>query len=70
MAGLQALRRPEDVAKLRGLSVAQVLGLDDGPVPINGATGQREAVEPPPVEEGGRPAAAPRSAGITAETPA
>jgi small subunit ribosomal protein S5 len=28
MAGLQALRRPEDVAALRGLSVSQVLGLD------------------------------------------
>jgi small subunit ribosomal protein S5 len=28
MEGLMALRRPEDVAKLRGLSVKQVLGLD------------------------------------------
>ena len=28
MAGLQGLRRPEDVAKLRGLSISQVLGLD------------------------------------------
>jgi small subunit ribosomal protein S5 len=29
VAGLQSLRRPEDVAKLRGLSIAQVLGLED-----------------------------------------
>ena len=29
MAGLQSLRRPEDVAALRGLTVAEVLGLDD-----------------------------------------
>ena len=28
MDGLTGLRRPEDVAKLRGLSVKQVLGLD------------------------------------------
>jgi len=28
MAGLQGLRRPEDVAKLRGLSISQVLGID------------------------------------------
>jgi small subunit ribosomal protein S5 len=28
MAGLMALRRPEDVAKLRGLSIAEVLGID------------------------------------------
>ena len=28
MAGLQSLRRPEEVARLRGLSVAEVLGLD------------------------------------------
>jgi small subunit ribosomal protein S5 len=28
MDGLTGLRRPEDVAKLRGLSIKQVLGLD------------------------------------------
>ncbi|MGI8945545.1 MAG: 30S ribosomal protein S5 [Thermoleophilaceae bacterium] len=28
MAGLEGLRRPEDVAKLRGLSISQVLGID------------------------------------------
>ncbi len=29
MAALEGLRRPEDVAKLRGLTVAEVLGLDE-----------------------------------------
>jgi small subunit ribosomal protein S5 len=31
MEGLTSLRRPEDVAKLRGLSVKEVLGLQDKP---------------------------------------
>src|SRR2546421_7266895 len=30
MAALESLRRPEEVAELRGLSVAEVLGLDGG----------------------------------------
>jgi small subunit ribosomal protein S5 len=38
MTGLIELRRPEDVAKLRGLSVRQVLGLEE-----NGAKGAAEA---------------------------
>ena len=38
MDGLINLRRPEDVAKLRGLSVRQVLGLEG-----NGASGQNAA---------------------------
>jgi small subunit ribosomal protein S5 len=42
MAGLQSLRRPEEVAKLRGLSVADVLGLDGS------ARGSREEEEPVP----------------------
>src|SRR4051794_34174400 len=48
---LESLRRPEDVAELRGLTVAQVLGLDSqGPVE------EAPAAEPPvqaepPVEE-------------------
>jgi len=36
VAGLQSLRRPEEVAQLRGLSVNAVLGLDaraDTPAP-------------------------------------
>jgi small subunit ribosomal protein S5 len=31
VAALESLRRPEEVAELRGLSVAEVLGLDDSP---------------------------------------
>ena len=39
MAGLQGLRRPEDVAKLRGLSISQVLGIDGS----NGKPAEAEA---------------------------
>jgi len=42
-----------------------VLGLDDGPVPVNGANGRRE-----PAAGDGPPATAPRSAETTAEAPA
>ncbi len=45
MAGLHALRRPEEIAELRGLSVAQVLGLDDGPRGPNGAPGHAEGAD-------------------------
>ncbi len=36
VAGLQSLRRPEDVARLRGKTVAEVLGLDvaSEPAPV------------------------------------
>src|SRR5208283_1065599 len=34
MAGLESLRTPEEVAELRGLSVAQVLGLVDKRIPV------------------------------------
>jgi len=46
---LESLRRPEEVAELRGLSVAEVLGLDGKP---------EEAAEeaPGPAAEGGTPA--------------
>jgi small subunit ribosomal protein S5 len=33
MQGLESLRRPEDVAKLRGISVREVLGVGDGAAP-------------------------------------
>ncbi len=42
MAGLEALRRPEDVAKLRGLSISQVLGIDRA----NGGQSEEAAAEP------------------------
>jgi small subunit ribosomal protein S5 len=40
MEGLTSLRRPEDVAKLRGLSVNEVLGIQKGQ---NGASAEAEA---------------------------
>lgn len=49
VAGLQALRRPEEVAQLRGLSVNAVLGLggDDAEAPVPAANGNGSA----PAEE-------------------
>jgi small subunit ribosomal protein S5 len=44
MDGLVRLRRPEEVAELRGLTVTQVLGMDGG----NGAAGPVSAGDPPP----------------------
>jgi small subunit ribosomal protein S5 len=64
MEGLTSLRRPEQVAKLRGLSVNQVLG-------IHKENGAKETVDGPP--EGERPpeAATPEAvaAGDAAPTP-
>jgi small subunit ribosomal protein S5 len=40
VAGLRGLRTPEEVAKLRGLTIAQVLGLGGA---TNGAAGESEA---------------------------
>ncbi len=48
MSGLIHLRRPEDVAKLRGLSVRQVLGLEE-----NGKKLSEEAAEAEPGEAQG-----------------
>ncbi len=48
MDGLVRLRRPEEVAELRGLTVTQVLGMDGG----NGAAGPVAAGDPPsPAEQ-------------------
>jgi len=49
MDGLQNLRRPEDVAKLRGLSVRQVLGIKEPAAARNG--GEDEAAEKPVADE-------------------
>jgi small subunit ribosomal protein S5 len=57
VAGLQSLRKPEEVAELRGLSVNQVLGLAG-----NGAASAAPAAEPAPSEEGS-------SSGATDATP-
>jgi small subunit ribosomal protein S5 len=40
MAGLRALRKPEDVAELRGLSINQVLGITKKPKPADEADGE------------------------------
>jgi small subunit ribosomal protein S5 len=44
MDGLVRLRRPEEVAELRGLTVKQVLGLDNGASPA--ADGEHLAAAP------------------------
>jgi small subunit ribosomal protein S5 len=49
VAGLQSLRRPEEVAELRGLSVNQVLGLA---MAGNGAASVAPAASPAPAEGG------------------
>jgi small subunit ribosomal protein S5 len=68
MDGLMTLRRPEEVAELRGLTVKQVLGLDlkEAAAKVNGEAAQ--AAEPVAVAatesaaEGGNPAAPGREA--------
>jgi len=63
MAGLQGLRRPEDVAKLRGLSISQVLGIDSARSG-NGAESEEPEgeVEPADVEPAAASASEPGSA--------
>jgi small subunit ribosomal protein S5 len=58
IAGLQDLRKPEEIAKLRGLSVDAVLGLGGGPAangaPTDSAPAEAEATpagEPAPAED-------------------
>jgi small subunit ribosomal protein S5 len=48
MEGLYSLRRPEDVAELRGLSVREVLGVGpgDGASPEEGEGEEQEAATP------------------------
>ena len=53
MQGLMSLRRPEQVAKLRGLSVNQVLGIQKNGAKVTQAVGQ--ATEPAKAAEGDRP---------------
>ncbi len=60
VAGLQSLRRPEEVAELRGLSVNAVLGLTDkpeAPVETISANGETPAADDGPAAEAGAPAA-------------
>jgi small subunit ribosomal protein S5 len=53
IAGLQDLRRPEEIAKLRGLSVDAVLGLSKAPEAANGTV----EAEPEAAEAEAEPAA-------------
>jgi small subunit ribosomal protein S5 len=59
VAGLQALRTPEGVAELRGLTVAQVLGLEEktGDGAPDAAAGEPAAAAPPAAEPAVAPAA-------------
>jgi small subunit ribosomal protein S5 len=75
MEGLMSLRRPEDVAKLRGLSVKQVLGLDHERATANGGPeaegGDDGAAEPVAVAAttDDAPADEAASAGEKSDTP-
>jgi small subunit ribosomal protein S5 len=52
IAGLQDLRRPEEIAKLRGLSVDAVLGLGGGTTGSgNGAPSEAASAEDAPAED-------------------
>jgi small subunit ribosomal protein S5 len=73
MSGLESLRRPEDVAKLRGISIREVLGVGNGKAAEteNGkdeapVTAEAVAAEEP-AKEAGAPAAAADSEGSGGE---
>jgi small subunit ribosomal protein S5 len=78
IAGLQDLRKPEEIAKLRGLSVDAVLGLGGGPADTNGAVVAEEgpadeaapADDAAPAEETAPAAEAAPAADAEATTPA
>ena len=59
MDGLTGLRRPEDVAKLRGLSVKQVLGLDLQEAAAKAKTAERPRTPSDRAGRAGRVAAEP-----------
>jgi small subunit ribosomal protein S5 len=80
MEGLTSLRRPEQVAKLRGLSVNQVLGIQkkngtkaepaDGEAAQGGVVGARDEVPVQAAEPAGPLAPEPAGSGGEAEQPA
>jgi small subunit ribosomal protein S5 len=72
MSGLEMLRKPEDVAKLRGISIREVLGVGNGKAaePTNGkdeapVTAEAVAAEEAPKEEAPKEVAAPAAGGET-----
>jgi small subunit ribosomal protein S5 len=83
LAGLQDLRTPEEVAEIRGLSIAEVLGLstehgdgaealsaDEGAVAVAEAPAEEEAVEAEPEAEAEVTEEPAAEAEAAAETPA
>jgi small subunit ribosomal protein S5 len=64
MSGLSMLRRPEDVAKLRGISVREVLGVGNGKATetVNGISEEAAPKEEAPKEEAPKEVAAPAAA--------
>jgi small subunit ribosomal protein S5 len=66
--GLRGLRTPEEVAKLRGLSIAEVLGL--GGEPQNGAAEPGPDGEQPSAPQGEQPSEPGAEAAGTAQEPA
>jgi small subunit ribosomal protein S5 len=68
IAGLQDLRKPEEIAKLRGLSVDAVLGLGGGPSAAPTTNGVPVADDAAPADEA--PAAEPEAAAPADEAPA
>jgi small subunit ribosomal protein S5 len=69
MDGLLHLRRPEDVAKLRGLSVKQVLGLDLEEAAAKQANGEPASDAPAETPAAEKPAAAEEPVAEAAEAP-
>ncbi len=67
MDGLIRLRRPEEVAELRGLTVAQVLGLQNGSAP---AGEHLDAADAAPADESPAAEAAPEAPAAEPEAPA
>jgi small subunit ribosomal protein S5 len=58
MAALESLRRPQDVAALRGLTIAEVLGLEDKRAPEPEAAAEGDAVPEQPAADEPEPVAA------------
>jgi small subunit ribosomal protein S5 len=70
MDGLMCLRRPEDVAKMRGISVKEVLGILEEPATTENGAAQPEPADPVAVAAeaaGAQPAPNPAAPGSEAE---
>ena len=72
MAGLKALRKPEHVAELRGLSINQVLGIHKkkASAPAEGDQAEAGAVSPVAVAAAEAPGAVPETGETAPEAPA